>query len=219
GALLAVFRAAAVDRGRRGVQERHLLVLAPLQEPPRIGVVVVHHEAPVGLHRVGAGTLVQHRLHRALQRLEARGQFRLVDVIGDLATGQVLELVGVRQVVDGDDLGDAAAVEPLDELRADEACGTGDDVVVHFPKISAGVTTAVPNLVTLMPPARLAMRTADSSPSPAASITASVAMTVSPAPVTSETSCFSALTWIFWRCLKSVMPLSPRVRSNASSRS
>src|SRR5207253_11039803 len=128
--------------------------------------------------------------------------------VRNLAAGEVLELVGVRQVVDGDDFADAAAVEALHQLRADEACGAGDDVVVHFPKISAGVTTAVPNLVTLMPPARLAMRTADSSPSPAASITASAAITVSPAPVTSDTSCFSARTRTTRRGRNRVMPSS-----------
>src|SRR5207248_8447499 len=172
----------------------------------------------VGLHRVGAGALVQQRLDGALPLVHVGNERGLVDVIGDLATGQILELVGVRQIVDGDDLGDAAAVEPFHQLGADETRCPGHDVVHHRPKISAGVTTAVPNLVTLMPPARLAMRTADSSPSPAASITASAAITVSPAPVTSDTSCFSARTRNARRDPKSVMPSSPRVRSSASSR-
>jgi len=49
---------------------------------------------------------VQHRLDRALERLQARRQLGLVDVVRDLATGEVPELVGVREVVDRDDLGD-----------------------------------------------------------------------------------------------------------------
>src|SRR5204863_341638 len=116
---------------------------------------------------------------------------------------------------DRDDLADAAAIERLHQLRADEAGGAGDDVVAHE-NSSFSVTSAVPNFVTLMPPARLARRMADSMLSPAASITASVAMTVSPAPVTSDTSRFSAFTCTVLLFLNSVMPFSPRVSRRAS---
>jgi hypothetical protein len=51
------------------------------------------------------------------------------------------------------------------------------------------VTTAVPSLPTTMPAAMLATRMASSQAAPAASMTARVAMTVSPAPDTSNTSC------------------------------
>ena len=68
-----------------------------------------------------------------------------------------------------------------------------------------------------MPAARLAMRTAASRLAPAASITARVAITVSPAPVTSNTSRASAFTVTFLLRMKSVMPSSPRVSSKASS--
>ena len=67
-----------------------------------------------------------------LEALEPRDELRLVEVVGDLAAGEVAELVGVREVVDRDDLGHAVAVERLDELRADESCRSGDDVV-HQP--------------------------------------------------------------------------------------
>src|SRR5207253_3138748 len=93
-----------------------------------------------------------------------------------------------------------AAVEPAHEARADEAGGAGDDVVGHAAaNTSLYVATAVPNLPTTMPAARLAMRIAASTLWPAASITASVAMTVSPAPLTSNTSRASVLMWSLGR--------------------
>src|SRR5204862_349868 len=67
-----------------------------------------------------------------------------------------------------------------------------------------------------MPPARLAMRTAFSSPTPAASMTAKAAMTVSPAPVTSKTSRASALMPTAPPRRYSVIPSPPRVSSSAS---
>jgi hypothetical protein len=47
-------------------------------------------------------------------------ELALVEVVGDLAIGEVAELVGLGQVVDGDDVGDAALVERLDQVGADE---------------------------------------------------------------------------------------------------
>ncbi len=60
----------------------------------------------------------------------------LVHVVGDLAVDEVGELVGVRKVVDGDDVGLAAVVQRTDEIRADESGGSGDDGVhVRFFRI------------------------------------------------------------------------------------
>jgi hypothetical protein len=132
GALLAVLGPGAVHRGGRGVEERHLLLLAPLEQAPRVGVVVLHHEAAVRLHGVGAGALVEHRLDRAFPAVDARQELGLVHVVGDLAAGEVTELLAVREVVHGDDLADAAAVQPLDEPRADESRRAGHDVVRHL---------------------------------------------------------------------------------------
>src|SRR6185503_362520 len=217
--LLAEFRPRAVDRGRRGVDQRRLLVLAPLEQALRVFVVVLHHVAAVALHGVGACALMEQRLDRAFVALQVGDEVGLVDVVGDLAVREVAELVRVLQVVDRDHLGDAAAVQALDQLRADEAGRPGDDAVAHLGNSSARVAAAVPSLPTTMPAARLAMRTAASSPAPAASITARVAMTVSPAPVTSMTSRFSAATEKVFFPRNSVMPCSPRVSSSASSRS
>ena len=58
--------------------------------------------------------------------------------------------------------------------------------------ISSAFTVAGPNLPTTMPAARLARCAASASEAPAASPSASAAMTVSPAPVTSDTSRASA---------------------------
>jgi hypothetical protein len=54
-----------------------------------------------------------------------------VDVVGDLQVGQVAELVALGQVVDRDDVVDAAGVEALDDVAADEAGGAGDDDAGH----------------------------------------------------------------------------------------
>ena len=62
---------------------------------------------------------------------EPRQKLVLVEIVGDLAIGEIAELVGARQIVDGDDVGLAARVERPDEIRSDEAGGAGDDDV-HF---------------------------------------------------------------------------------------
>ncbi len=61
--------------------------------------------------------------------LDALDEIVLVEVVGDLAIDQVLELVGLGQVIDCNDIGDAALVQRLDNIGADEAGSTGDDVV------------------------------------------------------------------------------------------
>ena len=47
---------------------------------------------------------------------EPCNEFILVEVIGDLAVDEIAELVGARQIIDGDDLALAALVERLDEI-------------------------------------------------------------------------------------------------------
>ncbi len=79
------------------------------------------------------------------------------------------------------------------------------------------LAVAVPSLPTTIPAVRLASEVALRRSCPAASAVARLAMTVSPAPVTSNTS----LAWVpRWkasaaRCSR-VMPCAPRVISNAS---
>ena len=74
-------------------------------------------------------------------------------------------------------------------------------------------TVAGPNLPTTTPAARLASRAASASEAPAASPSASAAMTVSPAPVTSDTSRASAGRSASPSGASSHMPCSPRVMS------
>src|SRR5262249_1770634 len=234
GALLAELGARTGDRRRRGVQQRDLGLLAPVEQRLRIAVVVLHHVAPVELHRVGARALVKHRLHRAVEAVQALQELALVEEIGDLQAREVRHFGRAAEVVDGDDVGDAGAVQRLDDPGADESGGPGD-YVVHgqsfspvfglscarlrcSPKSSAWVATAVPSLPTTMPAARLARRIAGSMPAPAASTTARVAITVSPAPVTSNTSASRATAGIVVVLFlaNKVIPCSPRVRRSAS---
>ena len=88
GALLAEFTPRAVHGGRRGVQKRHRFVLAPLEQGPRVAVVVLHHVAAVGLHGVRAGTLVQDRLDLLVElvRDQTLEEIALVHVVLDLAS-------------------------------------------------------------------------------------------------------------------------------------
>ena len=131
-AFLAKHPARAVDRGGRRVQERHLFFLAVIEQRHRIAVVVLHHVAPVRLHRVGAGALVQHCLDRALEFSggELHDEVALVDEIGDFAAGQVQELVGAGEVVHRDDIHLAALVQRADQVGSDES-GRAGDYVVH----------------------------------------------------------------------------------------
>src|SRR5256885_4999316 len=93
--LLAKLRARAVDRRRGRVEQRYLLLDAELEQHRRIAVVALHHVAAVGLHGVGAGTLMEYHIDRPgkFARLEAPPEFVLVEVICDLAGSQVAELV------------------------------------------------------------------------------------------------------------------------------
>ena len=120
GALLAEAGTGAVHRGRRRVQERNVVVLAVLEQADRVAVVVGEHVAAVGLHRVRARALVQHRRDVVVEIAvgEAGEEFLLVEVLGDLAVDEVAELVAAREIVDGDDARLAARVERLDEIAS-----------------------------------------------------------------------------------------------------
>ena len=86
----------------------------------RVAVVVLHHVAPVGLHGVGAGALVQHRRRprRRTPPLAMRcEEVALVEVVGDLAVGEVGELLGAREVVHGDDVVAPRAFSALTRLE------------------------------------------------------------------------------------------------------
>jgi hypothetical protein len=96
-ALLTEYAATAVNRSRRRIQERNLLLGAEIHQRQRIAVVVGHHVAAVGFHGVRAGALVQDGLDAAVKLavLDQVEEFTLVEVVGDLAIGEVAELVGL----------------------------------------------------------------------------------------------------------------------------
>src|SRR5689334_22177133 len=126
-ALLAKHRRAPVYSRARCIEERDVVVLAMLEQPHRIAVVVAHHVPAVARHRVRAGAFVEHDVEVVVEVAihDAEQEFVLVDVIGNVAIGEVAKLVALRQVVDGDDVALAALVERLHEIRADEAGRAG----------------------------------------------------------------------------------------------
>ena len=106
-------------------------VLAPVEQVERVAVVVLHHVAPVGLHRVGAGALVQHRVRRSLVEravADALDEVLLVEVVGDLAGRRGWRTFSARERLSTATMSRLAArVERLHEVGADEAGGAGDD--------------------------------------------------------------------------------------------
>src|SRR4029079_10236704 len=197
-ARLAESAARAIDRSRGRVDEGDAPRLAPVEQLERVAVVVLHHVAAVGLHGVGARALVQHRANLSADPVaaDALEEILLVEVIRDLAIGEVGHLVRARQVVDRDDVPDAARIERLHQVRPDESCRPRDDHrhadspewSARLASSSARVATAVPSLRTTIPAAWLATRIAACRFAPAATINARTPITVSPAPLTSYTS-------------------------------
>ena len=143
-ALLDERGAAAVHRRARRVEEGNVVVLAMVEQRHRVAVVVAQHVAAVALHRVGARALVQDRRDVVVEIAlrQAAQELVLVEVVGDLDIDQVANLVGARQVVDRDDVGLAARVQPAHQVRSDEAGGAGDDDV-HDQDSAVGCTLIV----------------------------------------------------------------------------
>lgn len=134
-----------------------------------------------------------------------------VEVVGDFALGKVFEFFAFCQIIDGDDVGNAALVEGFDDVAADKASTAPVTMMVIFgflcfegfrrhwmvmpsEKIycpssastnSANEQTAVPSFATTTLTAVLARYMASGMVQPAASPKPIPAMTVSPAPDTS----------------------------------
>src|SRR5206468_9227671 len=96
-----------------------------------VAVIVGEHVAAVGRHRVGARALMQYGRDVVVEVAvgKPRQELVFVHVVGDVAIDEVAEFVGVGEIVDGKDAGFAARVQRLDEIRADEAGGAGNDGV------------------------------------------------------------------------------------------
>src|SRR3990170_6886980 len=190
-----------------------------MQQDFGIFVVVPHHINTVVLHGVGTGALMQNGLELLFEIavVDALEEITLVQVVRDFAIDQIPELVAVFQIVHDDNILLAALVEGLDQIGADKTRSTRDDV--HHPScvdnacmISAGLAVAAPSLPITIPAATLARCTASSNPLPTAQAQPMAAITVSPAPVTSNTSRARALICSACppRCTR-LMPSSPRV--------
>ena len=105
-----------------------------VEELLRIAVVHVHHETAVAFGRVRACALVQNRAHYAIQSpfLDLLEKLVLVEIVGELAIGQVLELVALPEIIHRNDVGYATIIERLHQIRADEACRSSYHVI-HEP--------------------------------------------------------------------------------------
>ena len=119
---------AAIGGSRGGIQQAHALLLAGLEQVAGQAVVVVHHVLAVALHGVAARAFMEHRLDGPISAFsEELIKVVGVYVVGDLQVGQVAEFIALGQVVDRDDLADAARIEPAHDVAAYEAGCAGDD--------------------------------------------------------------------------------------------
>jgi len=55
----------------------------------------------------------------------------LVQIVGNFAVGEVLELVRLAQVIDRDNVLYAAIIQRLDQIGTDKSAGSGDNVIAH----------------------------------------------------------------------------------------
>ncbi len=123
------FGAGSVDRRGRRIDEGYRPFDAVMQDDFRIVVVRPQHVTAVPFRRHGARALVQDGpdVAERLAGTHAVVKVFLVQVIDEVAVGQVGGLVAVGQVVDDEDVNLARRVESSDDVAADEAGATGDD--------------------------------------------------------------------------------------------
>ena len=82
------------------------------------------------VHGVAACALVEHGLYVGIgQNMFAHlaDEFVFVQIMGDGAVGKIADLVAIGQIVHGNDVGDAARIESVDDIAADKAGRTGYD--------------------------------------------------------------------------------------------
>ena len=136
-ALFAEDFAFAVHGGAGSVEEGDAFVLTPVQKVERVLVVVVHHVEAVVVHGVGTRALVEDGFDifvRQKMTAHLADEFVFVEVVGDFALGKVFEFFATGQVVNGDNVGNAALVEGFDDVAADEAGrACYDDGHIGFP--------------------------------------------------------------------------------------
>ena len=59
--------------------------------------------------------------------IQRGAEMLFVEVVGDIAIGEIAEFVGAAEVVDREDVGLPAVVERLDDVRSDKSGRAGDD--------------------------------------------------------------------------------------------
>ena len=81
------------------------------------------------LHGVGAGALMQDGIDLAIKltRMKTRQKVALVKVITDLAIDQIMELGGIGQVINGNNVGDTTFIKCLDDIGTDKTCCAGNE--------------------------------------------------------------------------------------------
>ena len=127
------------------------MALASGEQVARQLVVVVHHELTVGLHGVAASAFMKHRFHAAVVALgKTLIKLPSVLVVGDVQVGQVAKFVAVAQIVHRNDVGDAAQVQALDDVAADEA-GRASDNDAHGCSLIAALLRQTTRHVTRWP--------------------------------------------------------------------
>ena len=113
--------AVAVDRGRGGVDEGDAPRLRLLKQHGAEAEVVLHQVAPVGLHGVGAGALVEDGLDALVEQArQPRLELALVAVVGEVQAVEVAVLLAAGEVVDHQDVAHAEAVERAQQVAADD---------------------------------------------------------------------------------------------------
>src|SRR5574343_1078582 len=140
-ALFRAYAAAAIYGGAGSIQELDILVLAPVEQDHGVTIVIFHDVATVGFQGIRTGALMEDGIDLAVEMpgLDAVDEIVLVEVIDNIATGQIPELAGRGQIVDGDDVPKTALVECLDDVGADEASRTGnDDIHADLSLLRAG---------------------------------------------------------------------------------
>src|SRR3990167_4920183 len=101
--------------------------MASMEQLARQRAVVVHHVLAVQFHGVAAGSLVEHRFDLAKSTFGKQlVKIINIDVVGNAQVSQVTEFVAVGQVINGNDVVNAAGVETFDQIAADKAGGTGN---------------------------------------------------------------------------------------------
>src|SRR5690606_23910733 len=173
-ACFGIDRASAINSRRRGVDKGDALRLAEFKKFQRNSIVVIEHVLAVALGGVRASPLMKDRLDiLELTAADARPEFILVQVVGNLAIDQIDEFIALGQIVHNQDISLAAPIQAAYHVAADESGASGD----YDHDNSPAVTIDVPSLPTTMPPARFAHWTASCHSRPAARVTASAAST------------------------------------------